>query len=163
VTQQSKTAAVTADEVPDTIERSIDIDASAERVWDLVSEPGWFINSGEIVGHVIEPIDDERVIVHDKNVGRFVIKTLRLDPPRYASFTWETGEELDGTPYDGPTTVVEFFVNERPGGATLRVVESGFAAWGDDAIKRRKAFDENSRGWQEELAEAKRVLEDGTR
>lgn len=164
MTQPTSTQATAiADDVPDTIERSIDIDAPPERVWNLVSEPGWFINGGEIVEHVLEPLDDDRVLVHDATVGRFVIQTVRLDPPRYASFRWHSGEKLDGTPYDGPTTVVEFFISDRPGGASLRVVETGFATWTDDAIKRRQAFDNNSQGWEEELTEAKRVLEDGTR
>ncbi len=161
MTEPTRTSAV--DDVPDTIERSIDIDAPAERVWDLVSEPGWFINSGQIVEHVIERLDDNRVVVHDGTVGRFVVKTDKLDPPHYAAFRWESGAKPDGEHYDMPNTVVEFFISDRTGGVTLRVVESGFAAWGEDTVKRRKAFDENSQGWEEELAEAKRVLEDGTR
>lgn len=162
MTQSDRTSTV-VDNVPDTIERSIDIDAPAERVWELVSEPGWFINGGQIVEHVIERIDDDRAIVHDATAGRFVVKTMQLDPPRYASFHWESGEKPDGTPYDMPNTIVEFFIDDRTDGVTLRVVESGFAAWGEDTIKRRKAFDDNCEGWEAELAAAKRVLEDGTR
>ena len=30
----------------DRIDRSIEIDAPAERVWDLVTRPGWWINEG---------------------------------------------------------------------------------------------------------------------
>lgn len=163
MTQPTTTRAATTDDVHDTIDRSVDIDAPAERVWNLVSEPGWFLNGGEIVEHVIERLDDNRVVVHDATVGRFVIQTLQLDPPRYASFRWESGQKPDGTPYDGPTTVVEFFLTDRTGGVTLRVVETGFATWDADAIKRREAFDGNSEGWVAELAEAKRVLEDGIR
>lgn len=163
MTQQANTPSTAVDDVPDTIERSIDIDATAERVWNLVSEPGWFINSGEIVEHVLEQLDDDRVLVHDATVGRFAIRTVQLDPPRYASFRWESGEKLDGTPYEGPDTLVEFFISDRPGGVTLRVVETGFASWDTDAVTRRKEFDGNVEGWEAELAEAKRVLEDGTR
>lgn len=158
--QQSTTAGSTPSSgVPDAIERSIDIDAPVARVWTLASEPGWFINGGQIVDHVIERVDDDVVIVHDAQVGRFRVRTVRLDPPSYAAFRWEAGESLDGSPYAGPTTLVELFVVARLGGATLRVVESGFAAWGADDVARRRAFDENSRGWDEELALAKAHLE----
>ncbi|MCL1872409.1 MAG: ATPase [Promicromonosporaceae bacterium] len=147
--------------VPDAIERTVDIDAPVERVWTLVSQPGWFINGGQIVEHVIERVSDDVVVVHDATVGRFRIQTVRLEPPTYAAFRWEAGERLDGDPYDGPTTLVEFFLAERPGGATVRVVESGFAGWGDDEARRRKAFDDNTEGWELEFAEAKRLLEQG--
>ena len=43
-------------------ERQIDIDATAERVWALVSTPGWWINDGTIVEHLIErrgDLDDQ--------------------------------------------------------------------------------------------------------
>lgn len=32
----------------DRIDRSIDIDAPAGRVWDLVARPGWWINEGDV-------------------------------------------------------------------------------------------------------------------
>lgn len=161
--QPTGTSTTDIENVPDTIERSIDIDAPAESVWDLVSEPGWFINGGQIVEHVIERLDDHRAVVHDETVGRFTVETVQLDPPRYASYRWESGEKLDGTAYEMPSTLVEFFISDRAGGVTLRVVESGFASWDADTVKRRRSFDENSEGWEAELAEAKRVLEDGSR
>ena len=39
------------EQIPDTIEREILINAPMERVWALVSEPGWFINAGQIRAH----------------------------------------------------------------------------------------------------------------
>ena len=35
----------------DRIDRSIEIDATAEKVWGLVSRPGWWINSRTIVSN----------------------------------------------------------------------------------------------------------------
>lgn len=32
--------------IPDTIERTVLVAANVQRVWALVSEPGWWINSG---------------------------------------------------------------------------------------------------------------------
>ena len=60
----------------DRIERQIDIDAPAERVWRLVSEPGWWINNGTIVEHKIERVGDLD-IVHDPDHGEFPIRTER--------------------------------------------------------------------------------------
>jgi uncharacterized protein YndB with AHSA1/START domain len=146
--------------VPDAIERSIDIDAPAGRVWELVSEPGWYINDGEIRPHRVEAVADDLVVVHDEKHGPFPIRTVALDPPRYAAFRWEAGHAPEGaTPGEAPTTLVEFFLTERPGGVTLRVVESGFATLGHDDAARRKAFDDNSEGWLTELAAARAYLE----
>lgn len=145
--------------VPDAIERSIDIDATAERVWELVSEPGWYINDGEVRPHRIERAGEDLVVVHDEKHGPFPIRTVALDPPRYAAFRWEAGHGSSDGSTLGPTTLVEFWVVERPGGVTLRVVESGFAAFGDDAAARRVAFDENAEGWSLELEAARRHLE----
>lgn len=39
----------------DRIERSIWIAADADRVWQLVSEPGWWVNDGRITEHRVEP------------------------------------------------------------------------------------------------------------
>ena len=36
------------DQELDRIERSIEIDASAEKVWSLLEQPGWWINEHEI-------------------------------------------------------------------------------------------------------------------
>ena len=48
----------------DRIEREITIDAPVDRVWTLVSEPGWYINDKQITEHRIET-RGEVTIVHD--------------------------------------------------------------------------------------------------
>lgn len=141
--------------VEDRIERDIPIDAPIERVWQLVSEPGWWINAGEITEHRIEWQDD-LAVVHDDANGQFTIRTIRADPPRYVSFRWELGG--DGKP-DDLHTLVEFFLDDRPGGVTLRVVESGFASLDLPAERHRARFDENSEGWEIELAAAQTHLQ----
>lgn len=154
-------------DVLDTIERSIDIDASAERVWQLISVPGWFINDGTIIEHEIRH-EDGYVVVIDPVHGEFPLHTVKLDPPRYAAFRWFNIEHADG-PITGAadisgedagaaTTLVEFWITEREGGVTLRVLESGFASLSIDAEKRRLAVDNNTEGWEIELAAAKSYL-----
>src|SRR5699024_8713656 len=96
--------------VEDRIEREIAINAPVERVWQLVSEPGWWINSGQITEHRIER-DGDLAVVHDEAHGEWRIRTVRTDPPRYVSFRWD----LDASG-ESAGLLVEFFIDERPGG-----------------------------------------------
>lgn len=137
----------------DRIERSIDIDATAERVWQLVSRPGWWINE-----HDVDPEPDLReeggvtVLTHPR-WGTFRLGTEQQDPPRYIAFRWIDPGADTGTP-------VQFRIDDRPeGGVRLSVVESGFTELGktDDAV--RSHVQENSSGWEAELAAARRFVE----
>ena len=145
----------------DSIERQIDIDATAEKVWGLVSEPGWFINDGAIVEHRIEEVSEGVHEVHDPTHGKFRIRTEKLDPPHYAAFLW-IGGEMDQH-IEERSTLVEFRIDERPGGVTLRVVESGFSKLSLTEEAKRQQFAENSKGWEVELAAAKAHVEEGGR
>ncbi|ALE05011.1 hypothetical protein AL755_05100 [Arthrobacter sp. ERGS1:01] len=141
----------------DSIERQIDIDAPIERVWQLVSEPGWWINEGEIREHRLEERDG-LTVVHDGTHGAFSIRTVELREPHFASFRWEPGSIPEEERMAGKQTLVEFFLEERPGGVTLKVVESGFASLPIPAEEQKKAFDGNSEGWTVEMAAARTFL-----
>ena len=137
----------------DRIDRSIEIDATAEQVWHLVSRPGWWINSRSIIDNQVLEHRDGVDVVHDAQYGDFAIQTVELTPPRYAAFRWLGGGPDDAT---SPSTLVEFFVSDRPGGVRLRVVESGFATLSEDRDVWLKEREENVEGWGIEL-EAARV------
>jgi uncharacterized protein YndB with AHSA1/START domain len=79
----------------DQIERQIDIAASAERVWELIRRPGWWINEGTIVDVQFDADCDVNVIRHPKH-GDFRIKTVALDEPRHAAFRWLAGAGNSG-------------------------------------------------------------------
>jgi uncharacterized protein YndB with AHSA1/START domain len=139
------------DQELDRIERSIDIDARPERVWALLERPGWWINE-----HDVDPdpvvrweSDDEAVVVHEK-WGEFRFVREQSDPPRYLSWRW-----ID---HDDAGTLVEFWVDDRPGGVTLRVVESGLTRLGKDAEALRSHYQGNCEGWEKELAAARRFV-----
>jgi len=139
----------------DRIERSVTIDAPADRVWALVAEPGWYINDHAWTEHRLER-DGDLTTVHDPVHGAFTFRTVSLVEPRYAAFRWLA----DHTDPDSPSTLVEFRLTALDAGSTeLQVIESGFESLPGDAAARRARFDENTRGWAIELEIAKRHLE----
>ena len=143
--------------VEDRIERQLDIDATVDRVWGLVSRPGWFIHDGRVVDHRIEEEGDGVHLVHDPTHGAFRVRTEKLDPPRYAAFRW-IGGEMDQH-MEERSTLVEFWIDERPGGVTLRVAESGFSTLSLTEEERRRQVAENTEGWEIELAAARSLLD----
>lgn len=130
----------------DRIEHQIDIDAPAQRVWELVSEPGWYINDRVITEHRIVR-DGDLSIVHDPTHGEFALRTVELDEPRYAAFRWLA----DATDPEKGTTLVEFWITPTDSGVTLKVAESGFNALSDSEADRRSRFDDHTEGWRIEL------------
>jgi len=136
----------------DRIERSITIDATPDQVWRIVSEPGWWINSGTIRPHRIDDAGDETWVVHDEEHGAFRIRTERLEPPRYAAFRWIGREDEKGA-----GTLTEFWVEDAGNGVTLRVVESGLENVPDS--EREAYLRENVQGWETELAAARTAAE----
>jgi uncharacterized protein YndB with AHSA1/START domain len=139
----------------DRIEREVDIAADAERVWSLVSRPGWWINDGELGGTRTERVGDLDVVHHPVH-GSFPIRTEKLDPPRYAAFRWF----LDASVQDeGPSTLTEFWIDDRPGGVVLRVAESGLSTLPGTEEERRRHVDDNTEGWAVELDVARRHAE----
>lgn len=140
----------------DKVERSVSIAAGMERVWDLVTRPGWWINNGEVVDHRIER-DGDLCRVHDPTHGEFEILGVKLEPRTYAAFRWRS----DGVTrsVDGPTTLVEFWLDDHGDGTvTVRVVESGFDGLDSAEDVRRTNRAENDKGWHQELAALARAL-----
>ena len=138
----------------DRIERSIEIEAPAQRVWDLVSTPGWWINDGQIVPHEVE-LDGDVATVHGTEHGPWTVRVVRLEPPRYAAFRWASVPELRGT---AQSTLVEFWIEESGGAVRLRVVESGFDALPLPEEVRSANWQDNASGWDTELSAARSDL-----
>ncbi|OCW85458.1 ATPase [Nocardia farcinica] len=137
----------------DRIEREIAIDAAADRVWSLVSEPGWFINDKAITEHRIER-DGDLSTIHDPVHGAFTFRTVELDEPRYAAFRWLA----DAADPQSDSTLVEFWITPADSGVLLKVVESGFASLPGTEAERRARFDGNNEGWTIELELARTHL-----
>ena len=134
----------------DRIEQAIDIHASLDRVWELVSEPGWWVPS-DLATPPASLAPGQQVVRASEKWGRFPVEVVRVEPRTYAAFRWASqapGAEL--TPVN--TTLVEFRV--EPAGDLVRVTvtESGFAALDVPAAAREQARQDNTGGWQEELS-----------
>lgn len=153
--------ALTTEDVPDEIVRSITIAAPAERVFALVSEPGWFINDGTYREHELTDLGGGRTRVLDPVHGAFVIETVTLAAPRRAEFRWIDGDGESGgdAAAEPASTTVEFTIAPHGDGVELTVRESGFASLPGDAAVRRRRFEENTEGWIEELDVARTVCE----
>ena len=143
---------LTVEDVPDEIVRSIRIAASAETVFDVISEPGWFINDGEYRAHEIT-VDGTTATVVDPVHGEFAIDIVELDRPRRAVFRWLGG--VAGALEDFPANTIEFTIVPDGDGVELTVRETGFAGLSADAVQRRRSFEANAQGWIEELGVAK--------
>jgi uncharacterized protein YndB with AHSA1/START domain len=133
----------------DTIERSIAITAPVERVWELVTEPGWWVPSDA-------PVETERtpgqvVVRESEKWGRFPVEVVELRPMSYAAFRWSsTFPGADLTP--GRTTLIEFTVTPTDDGVQVSVVESGFAKLDAADDLKAQSIESNSGGWTEQLS-----------
>ncbi|WP_114856147.1 polyketide cyclase [Brachybacterium sp. YJGR34] len=152
----SEHATITTDDVPDEIVRSIHIDADAQTVFGIISEPGWFINDGEYTEHELT-VEGEVTHVVDPVHGRFAIGTEVLDPPHRAVFRWLGGQA--GELEDFPANTIEFTIEADGEGVLLTVCERGFAGISPDAAVRRERFEDNTAGWTQELDVARRLAE----
>ena len=150
------TGNVGQDEVPDRIEREVLIHAPLERVWPLVSEPGWWIGDGDPSSPRAVRRREDHVVVEFPPHGEFAVLTVDLDAPRYAAFRSCEGS---GRPTEGTSTLVEFFLTEQGDDTLLRLVESGFAALHAEADRRAAVIADDIEGWETMLAVAKRFAE----
>jgi uncharacterized protein YndB with AHSA1/START domain len=133
----------------DTIERTITIQAPLERVWDLLTEPGWWVPND---APVTAPRTPGSVVVRESEKwGRFPVEVVELRPMTYAAFRWASafpGAELT----TGRTTLVEFTVTQTDDAVTVSVLESGFAALDAPEELKSQSIESNTGGWAEELA-----------
>lgn len=141
----------------DRIDRSIEIDASAERVWDLVTRPGWWINEGTVDADPDVRVDGSVTVVTHPTYGEFRLETVESRPPSYVAYRWL---DDDSDAADGALgTLVEFQIEPRDGGVTLSVAESGFSRLGKSRDAWLKHREGNVSGWKEELNAAKVFVE----
>lgn len=133
----------------DTIERSITISASVERVWELVTEPGWWVPTDVPVE--VDRTPGSVVVRESQKWGRFPVQVVELRPMSYAAFRWSsTFPGADLTP--GRVTLIEFTVTPAGDEVRVSVVESGFSQLDAPEDLKTQSVESNSGGWTEQLS-----------
>ena len=137
----------------DRIERSVVLRAPRTRVWNALSDARQF---GQWFGVALEGdfVAGQRVQGQITMKGythvRMDIVVEKLEPERAMSWRWHPAAIELGVDYSNePTTLVEFSLDDAPGGTKLTVVESGFDRL---PIERREsALRMNDGGWAAQL------------
>jgi uncharacterized protein YndB with AHSA1/START domain len=129
----------------DRIERETLIAASMERVWSLVTEPGfWAADDTNPTG--VAAKEGESLVVTHAEHGDFPIRVEKVEPPTYVAYRWVSaypGEELR----EDNSTLVEFMLTREGDRTRLRVVESGFAALPGSEELRQSVVNDHTGGW----------------
>ncbi|MEU2833590.1 SRPBCC domain-containing protein [Streptomyces lavendulae] len=146
--------------IQDRIERETLIEAPLERVWSLVTEPGFWVAEPEQVAGTVAR-EGESVLAKNAQYGDFPVRVEKVEPPTYVAYRWASafpGEQLRGD----NTTLVEFTLTPEGDGTRLRVVESGFAALAGAEELRAKALEDNTGGWPQVLDAFKKRAEESS-
>ena len=115
-------------------------DAREFGAWFRVALEGPFAEGATIRGRITYP-GYEHVTME--------MLVERMDPERLFSYRWHPYAVSPDADYSAePTTLVEFRLEEVPGGTLLTIVESGFDRLPSD--RRAEAFRMNDRGWAEQ-------------
>ena len=132
----------------DRIEHRIAIRATLDRVWSLVTRPGWWLP-----GSAAEPARGagRAAVEWGRERKPWVIDVVRVEPQGYASFRW-AGAFAGAAPVQGNSTLVEFYVRPVGDEIGVTVVESGFAALDLPDALREDQLRANMGGWQYELS-----------
>jgi uncharacterized protein YndB with AHSA1/START domain len=146
----------------DRIEKSIQVSAPQSEVWRAITTAeefgewfgvkleGAFAEGAQVSGRITTPGYDHLA---------FQIVIERIVPERLFSYRWHPYAIDPDTDYSSePMTLVEFRLEEVPGGTRLTVTESGF-----DRIppgRRAEAFRMNEQGWGEQVRSVERYVLD---
>ncbi len=136
----------------DRIEKKFTLSATRSRVWRAVSDStefgqwfrcqleGAFVPGKTITGKVTYPGYEHLTVELD---------IVSVVPERYLSYRWRPNAVDTKKDYSAePKTLVEFELEEVPGGTQVTIVESGFDAL--PAERRALAFRANESGWGEQ-------------
>jgi uncharacterized protein YndB with AHSA1/START domain len=134
--------------VPDTIERQMTFKLPREVVWAAITQPEqigrWFGTSAELD---LRPGGEGSFYWEHLDVTT-PVTVEAVEPPTRFAYRWEPG----GASAGGPTTLVEFRLDEIPGGTRLTLLESGFSQFGVES------WQGNELGWDAELGELRAFL-----
>jgi uncharacterized protein YndB with AHSA1/START domain len=141
----------------DRIERETLIAAPLERVWSLVTQPGfWVADEASLPGTTARV--GESMVAKNAHHGDFPVRVEKVEPPTYVAYRWTSAfpdEELR----EDNSTLVEFTLTAEGDKTRLRVVETGFAALAGSEELRSRAMKDNTGGWPQVLDAFKKRAE----
>jgi uncharacterized protein YndB with AHSA1/START domain len=147
---------MTATTVTDRIEKTVILKAPRSRVWRGISDAKQF---GEWFQVNLDGEFKAGATIHGtitypgyENLPLEMVVD-RIEPERYFSYRWHPGDPKADYSAE-PMTLVEFTLEDVPGGTRLTIVESGF-----DNIplsRRGEAFRMNEGGWTEQIENIQR-------
>jgi uncharacterized protein YndB with AHSA1/START domain len=147
---------MTSTTVTDRIEKTVILKAPRSRIWRALSHASefgeWFkvkLDAEFTPGATIHG-----TITYPGYEGlKLEIVIERMEPERLFSYRWHPGDPRAEYSAE-PMTLVEFTLEDVPGGTRLTIVESGF-----DKIplsRRAEAFRMNEGGWTEQIENIRR-------
>jgi uncharacterized protein YndB with AHSA1/START domain len=124
-------------------------DAKEFGTWFRITLDGAFAAGSTVRGRVVIP-------GHEHLKVEMLVE--RIEPERYFSYRWQPYPKDPAKDYSGePMTLVEFTLEEAPGGGTaLTIVESGFD--GIPLARRAEAFRMNTEGWGGQIKNLERYV-----
>ncbi len=145
----------------DRIEKSIELKAPIAKVWRALTDyrqfGTWFrvklenpfVVGTDSLGQITYPGYEHL---------KWKVRVKAMEPQKLFSFTWHPFAVDPNTDYSQETpTLVEFKLEEIPGGTRVIVTESGFSKI--PAGRRDEAFRSNDGGWAEQMRNIKQYVE----
>lgn len=146
--------------VTDRIEKQVLLRAPRARVWRAIADAKEF---GSWFGVRFEAPFKEGATIHGQITTpgydhlAFDMFVEKIEPERRFAYRWHPYAIDPKVDYSTePTTLIEFVLEEAPGGTQLTIVESGF-----DRIpvaRRAEAFRANDGGWTEQARRIERYV-----
>jgi uncharacterized protein YndB with AHSA1/START domain len=139
---------------PNAIEKEILINAPAETVYRVITEPAqisqWFADAAELD---LVPGGAGSLTFADRATSQRMTVKLAVqaaEPPHRFAFRWDypDGEQ----PTEGNSLLVEFTLTAEGDGTRLRVTESGFAALRRPDQDKADYYQAHDKGWEVHLA-----------
>ncbi len=144
----------------DRIEASIELHVPRKRVWRALTDSGefgqWF---GVAMDGPFSPGARVRGRMTIKGYEHFTMEITidAMEPEHRFSYRWHPGAIDPNIDYSAePMTLVEFTLEEIPGGTRLTMVETGFDRI--PASRRPEAFRMNTQGWTAQMRNIERYV-----
>lgn len=141
-------------ESTDRIEKQVLLKATRERVWRAVSHAPefgqWFGVDFQAASFAVGAPASGKITHPGYEHLTMTVTVEAIEPQRRIAWRWHPNAIEPSQDYSSePTTLIEFVLEDAPGGILLKVTESGF-----DRIplsRRREAYRGNEEGWTEQM------------